>query len=182
MTTTANTTGAQANNGAAQATATRGEANQTTAGVTTGVLAGSPVGGQPPPPPPQGRPGNPLPGSYVEYYTLRRDLDLPLLNVMDAFQSTARNDPQVAIKTHVELNADLISTRDSTHHGYVMLAQTDKQLVVVHRLAHYQAPLGVPNEVWHQKNLCLHQRRYWKSDATDHPIVCPLSGNPCTLC
>jgi hypothetical protein len=24
-------------------------------------------------------------------------------------------------------------------------------LFVVHRLAHYQAPLGVPNEVWHQK-------------------------------
>jgi hypothetical protein len=32
-----------------------------------------------------------------------------------------------------------------------MLAHTDKRLVVVHRLAHYQAPLGVPNKVWHQK-------------------------------
>jgi hypothetical protein len=92
-----------------------------------------------------------LPGNYIEYYTLRRNLDPPLLNVMDAFKCTARNGPLVAVKTHDELNADLISTQDSTHHGYVMLARTDKRLVVVHRLAHYQAPLGVPNEVWHQK-------------------------------
>ena len=88
----------------------------------------------------------------MDYYTLRRDLDPPLvLNVMDAFKSTTCNDPQVAIKMHDELNLDLISTRDSTHHGYVMLARTDKQLVVVHRIAIYQAPLEVTNEVWHQK-------------------------------
>jgi hypothetical protein len=109
MTATTNTTGAQANAGAAQATATGGEANQTTTGATTKAPGGSPFRGKPSPPP-QGGPGNLLPGSYVEYYTLRRNLDPSLLNVMDAFQSTAPNDPQVAIKTHVELNADLIST------------------------------------------------------------------------
>jgi hypothetical protein len=81
--------------------------------------------------------GNVLPKTYVEYYTHRRDLDPSLENVMDAFKSTTRNDAQVAVKTHAELNSDLISTRDSTHHGYVMLASTDKQLIVAHRLSHY---------------------------------------------
>jgi hypothetical protein len=87
----------------------------------------------------------------VEYYTIRRDLDPPLINVMDAFKSTTCNDPQVAIMTHDEFNRDLISTWDLTHHSYVMLAWTDKRLVVVHRLTLYQAPLGVSNEVCHQK-------------------------------
>jgi hypothetical protein len=96
-----------------------------------------------------------LPGSYLEYYTLRQDLDPPLTNVMDAFKSTLRNDPQVTILSHDELNTELVSTRGSTHHGYVMLAKTDKQLIVVHCLSYYQAPLGVANEVWHQKLFAL---------------------------
>jgi hypothetical protein len=45
---------------------------------------------------------------------------------MDAFKSTTHNDPQIAIKTHDELNSELVSTHDSTHHGYVMLARMDK--------------------------------------------------------
>jgi hypothetical protein len=52
-------------------------------------------------------------------------------------------------------NTELVSTRDSTHHGYVMLAKTDRHLIVVHRLSYYQAPLGVANEVWHQKLFAL---------------------------
>lgn len=152
MSTAADTAGAAASTGANQATATGGVATANAAGATPGGPGGPPAGqGQPPPPPPLGGTGNTLPGNYVEYYTLRRDLDPPLANVMDAFESTTRSNPQVAVKTHAELNAELISTRDSTHHGYVMLAQTDKRLVVVHRLSHYQAPLGVANEAWHQK-------------------------------
>jgi hypothetical protein len=94
--------------------------------------------------------------SYLEYYTHRQDLDPPLTNVMDMFKSTTRNDPQAAILTHDELNAELVSTRDSTHHGYVMLAKTDRQLIVVHCLLYYQAPLGVANQGgWHQKLFAL---------------------------
>jgi hypothetical protein len=131
---------------------------QPPAGTTTGAPGGPPPGGGAPPPPPPlnlGGSGHVLPKTYLEYYTHRRDLDPPLENVMDAFKSTTRNDPQVAVKAHAELNSDLISTRDSTHHGYVMLASTDKRLIVAHRLSHYRAPLGVANEVWHQKLFAL---------------------------
>jgi hypothetical protein len=73
--------------------------------------------------------------------------------MMDAFQSTTQSGPTVAIKPHNELNSDLIGSRDSTHHGYAMLSRTDRQLVVVHRLSYYQAPMGLADEVWHQKEL-----------------------------
>ena len=70
---------------------------------------------------------------------------------MDAIKCTTQNDPQVVIMTHNELNVELISTRDSMHHSYVMLARTDKQLIVTHRLSHYQAPIGVLSVAWQQK-------------------------------
>jgi hypothetical protein len=56
-------------------------------------------------------------------------------------------------KTHDKLNIELIGSRDSTHHGYVMLSsRTDRHLIIVHRLSCYQAPMGVANEVcWHQR-------------------------------
>jgi hypothetical protein len=54
----------------------------------------------------------------------------------------------VAIKTHDELNQDLIGSRDSTHH---MLSRTDRQLIVIHQLLYYQAPMGLANKVWQQK-------------------------------
>lgn len=141
---------AAATTGAATPTATGGTVGPTTPGGAHGGATGGPPttnpgGGQPPPPPPpppQGGNGNPLP---------RRDLDPPLENVMDAFKSDQRNDPQVAVKMHDKLNTELIGTRDSTHHGYVMLAKTDKRLVVVHRLSYYQAPFGTTNKAWHQK-------------------------------
>jgi hypothetical protein len=70
---------------------------------------------------------------------------------MDAFKTEDRNDPTVAIKTHDDLNAELLQTRDSTHHGYVLLAKTDSRLIVAHRLSQYQPGLGMPVEGWHQK-------------------------------
>ena len=129
--------------GATMTTATDGEVGQTLpSGAPYGVPGGPPAastgGGQLPTPPPLalGENGRPLPKSYLEYYTLRRDFDPPLEGVMDAFKSGQRNDPQLVVKTHDELNTKLILTRDSTNHGYVMLAKTDKRLVVVHRLSH----------------------------------------------
>jgi hypothetical protein len=91
------------------------------------------------------------PANYKEYYTLRRDLDPPLDSVMDAFKSADRNDPTVAIKTHDELNTELLQTCDSSHHGYVLLAKTNGRLIVAHRLSQYQPGLGMPGEGWHQR-------------------------------
>jgi hypothetical protein len=69
-----------------------------------------------------------------------------------AFKSADQNDPTVAIKTHDYLNTQLLQTWDSTHHGYVILAKSDSQRIVAHRLSQYQPILlGMPVEGWHQK-------------------------------
>jgi hypothetical protein len=132
----ASTAGASAPAGNTTTTTPRGTA--AAAGAPAGTTAAGAVippapGGPPPPPPPP--PPSLFPSSYSEYYTLRRDLDPPLDTVMDAFKSTPCNDPTVAVKTHDELNQDLIGSRDLTHHRYVMLSRTDRRLIVVHRLS-----------------------------------------------
>jgi hypothetical protein len=70
---------------------------------------------------------------------------------MAAIKSVDLNDPTVAIKTHDDLNTKLLQTKDSTHHGYVLLAKSDSRLNVAHHLSHYQPGLGMPVEGWHQK-------------------------------
>ena len=113
---------------------------------------GQPIGGGLPSPPPIRRSTSALaPTNYQEYYMLRRDLDPPLDSVMGAFKSSDRNDPTVAIKTHEDLNAELLQTRDSTHHGYVLLAKSNSRLIVAHRLSQYEPSLGMPVEGWHQQ-------------------------------
>jgi hypothetical protein len=113
-------------------------------------------GGAPPPPPPPGGQGNLILASYSKYYTLRRDLDPPLAGVMDLFKSVAPwLDPQARISTYNELNDVVLDTKDSMHHGYVMLSKTDTKIILVHHLSFHSAPLGVGNEPWHQKLFAL---------------------------
>jgi hypothetical protein len=71
---------------------------------------------------------------------------------MDMFQaSLPRTDPNDVAHTYNELNNLILDTKDSNHHGYVMLAKSDSKLVVLHRLSFHLAALGVTNEPWHQK-------------------------------
>jgi hypothetical protein len=54
--------------------------------------------------------------------------------------------------TYDKLNDELLDTKDTNHHGYVMISKTDSRLIVMHRLSLYLAPLGVvASEGWHQK-------------------------------
>jgi hypothetical protein len=132
-------------------TATTGAAAATTT-ATPGAPAvtanNAPAAGGPPL---QGGLTSLTPKNYKEYYTLRRDLDPALDSVMDAFKSADRNDPTATINNHDDLNTELLQTRDSTHHGYVLLAKSYNRLIIAHRLSQYQPGLRMPVEGWHQR-------------------------------
>jgi hypothetical protein len=49
------------------------------------------------------------------------------------------------------LNAELLDSKDSNHHGYIMIAKTANKMLVLHHLSFHSAPLGVNSELWHQK-------------------------------
>jgi hypothetical protein len=59
-----------------------------------------------------------LPKNYLEYFTLRRDLDPPVEGVMDMFKAdTPWADSLADVRTYAKLNTKIIDTKDSNH-GY----------------------------------------------------------------
>jgi hypothetical protein len=80
-----------------------------------------------------------LAANYVESYTLRRYLEPPLEGVMDMFRGVpvSTNPVGTVAKTYDKLNEGILDTKDSNHHGYVMISKTDSRLIVLHHLSFY---------------------------------------------
>jgi hypothetical protein len=148
----------------ATATTTPGAPDGTTAAPAAQVVApliapvgagGTSRGTAPPlhpPPPPPAVVGNVLPKNCLEYYNLRRDLDPPMEGVMDMFKAAQPHmDLAAPVRTYDKLNDEILDTKDSNHHGYVMITNTDSKLLVLHRLSFHATALGVATEAWHQK-------------------------------
>jgi hypothetical protein len=77
--------------------------------------------------------------------------------VMDMFRGAPLSTDPVGMvaKTYDKLIEGILDTKDSNHHGYIMISKTDNRLIVLHHLLFYSALLGVGNEPWHQKLFAL---------------------------
>jgi hypothetical protein len=74
----------------------------------------------------------------------------PIEFVMDMFKTTDRNE-NLAVKSHRELNQDIVTSRDTMHHGYVTMSKTDNHLLILHRTMLYTSPMGTPPNNWQDK-------------------------------
>jgi hypothetical protein len=64
---------------------------------------------------------------------------------------TANRNGGVTVKTQRELNEEIITSRDTTHHGYVTLSKADNRLLILHRITYYPSPMGNPPNGWQDK-------------------------------
>jgi hypothetical protein len=91
-----------------------------------------------------------IPSNYREYYAVNVADNSPIEFVMDVFKAVDRNE-DLAIKSHRELNEDIVTSRDTMPHGYVSMSKTDDRLLILHRITFYPSPMGTPPNNWQDK-------------------------------
>jgi hypothetical protein len=91
-----------------------------------------------------------LPSNYREYYKVNVNKNSPINYVMDVFKASDRNS-DVAVKSCLELNDDIVTSWDTMHHGYVTLSKADGRLLILHRITFYPSPMGNPPNSWQDK-------------------------------
>jgi hypothetical protein len=84
-----------------------------------------------------------LPANYQEYYAGDTTGEPQVAHVMDVFKTAGRNEG-LAPKNNRELNAEILSSRDTMAHGYVTMYKNDDRILVLPRIAYQSARMGMP--------------------------------------
>jgi hypothetical protein len=66
---------------------------------------------------------------------------------MDMFEAEGHNEGLEPKNNH-ELNAEILSSRNTMAHGYVTMSKNHDQILVLHRITYHGAQMGMPPKPW----------------------------------